>query len=198
METLFLFLNQHIQFAPYITFGLLLLAGLNFPFSEDVMIIFSALLAIEYPEQKVALFLGVYLGALGSDIISYSLGRFLGPKLWKIPFFARALSQDKLDKVSHFYQRYGVLILFPGRFIPFGVRNALFLGAGFGKMNFKKFFFTDWMACTISNFTLFALTYVYGKEIMTFVKKSNKIIFLTACTLLLLFFLRKKIQRSQK
>ena len=39
-----------------------------------------------------------------------------------------------------FYKKYGALTLVIGRFIPFGVRNAIFLTSGISKMPFAKFF----------------------------------------------------------
>ena len=49
------------------------------------------------------------------------------------------VSPERVAKVASFYQKYGVWTLVVGRFIPFGVRNALFLTAGIGKMSPVRF-----------------------------------------------------------
>ena len=58
------------------------------------------------------------------------------------------VSKEKVNQISDFYKKYGMITLMGGRFIPFGVRNALFLTAGLGKMNFFKFALSDLIACT--------------------------------------------------
>ena len=42
-------------------------------------------------------------------------------------------------QIENYYTKYGVVTLLIGRFIPFGVRNCLFVTAGIGKMRFWKF-----------------------------------------------------------
>ncbi|EKE08018.1 MAG: hypothetical protein ACD_17C00394G0001, partial [uncultured bacterium] len=63
-----------------------------------------------------------------------------------------------------YYEKYGFWTLLVGRFIPFGVRNCLFLTAGLGKMHFGKFLLSDGIACILSNTVLFSLAYVVGKN----------------------------------
>jgi membrane protein DedA with SNARE-associated domain len=189
--------NQNIQFAPWLIFGLLLLAGLNIPVSEDGMLLISALLAFKNPDHLIPLFLAVYLGAYLSDLICYTLGRTLGPKLFEISFFKNMMSEKKRVKIHSFYSRYGVITLILGRFVPFGVRNGLFLTAGLGKMNFKKFALSDLLACTISSLTFFTLYYKFGKEITEIIKKGNIIIFSLAGIFILYLLFKKKLTRNK-
>jgi membrane protein DedA with SNARE-associated domain len=73
---------------------------------------------------------------------------------------------ERITTIERYYQRYGIITFIFGRFIPFGVRNALLMTAGLGKMNFAKFALTDWVACIISNSVLFSLTFYLGEEII--------------------------------
>jgi len=196
MEELIQIIQANIQYAHYIIFGTLLLAGLNIPVSEDAMIFISALLASKNPDYLPHLFIGVYLGAYFSDLICYSLGRFLGPKLFEIRFFATMVPPERITKISAFYQKYGVITLILGRFIPFGIRNALFLTAGLGKMNFIKFALSDLLACTISTVSFFTLYYHYGESVINYIKQANILIFALMFILLGVFWYRKK--RGQK
>ncbi len=197
MEQLQLYIQDNIQFAPLIIFSLLCLAGFNLPVSEDAMIILSALLAKANPSYTVYLFLGVYSGAYISDLICYSLGRFLGPQIFSIKFFSNIVKQKQINRMKKFYDKWGIIILIPGRFIPFGVRNALFLTAGLGKMNFIKFALADLLACTISNLVLFSITYYMGEVIITYVKKGNIFIFATAAVIVFSIILIKKIAKRK-
>ena len=180
MEDLIAFIQSNIEIAPWIIFGTLLLAGFNIPVSEDGMIFLSAVLASNNPGTRLPFFLGVYAGAYFSDLICYWLGRILGPKLFKIRFFANMASPEKIDKVGYYFERYGILTLIVGRFIPFGVRNAMFLTAGLSKMNFVKFALADLVACTISVLTYYYLYYQYGAAVIDSVKEANIIIFIIA------------------
>ena len=166
MEQITEFIMQYGATAPWVIFGLLLLAGFNIPVSEDGMIFVSAIMAAQLPDIWWHFFLAVYLGAFFSDIICFSLGRYLGPQMLKIKWFAGMMSPERMKKIQGFYEKYGIFTLVFGRFIPFGVRNALFLTAGFGKMNFAKFLFSDGIACTISTTAFFYLYYHFGKAVM--------------------------------
>jgi membrane protein DedA with SNARE-associated domain len=129
------------------------------------MIIFSAVLAATVvPENVYKLFLGVFLGCYLSDWVCYWIGRQFGPKLWNIRWFAKTFDRRRIDQVHHYYAKYGFWTLLIGRFIPFGVRNGLFLTAGLGKMPFGKFILSDGIACLCSNTALFYLAYAVGKN----------------------------------
>lgn len=185
-------IQNHIEYAPYLIFGLLLLAGFNIPISEDGMLFIAALLANQKPEYLSHLFLGVYLGAYLSDLICYGLGRIVGPKLLTIKFFAGIAKQERIDKIHNYYERYGVVTLIFGRFIPFGVRNGLFLTAGLGKMSFLKFALADLLACTISSLSYFTLYYHYGETVVDWVKQANVAIFAIALGVAGYFYVRKR------
>ena len=182
MDTVIQFLFEHAHHAHWIIFGALMLAGLNVPISEDFMIILSAVLAATVvPENTSLLFTFVFLGCYLSDWVCYWIGRKLGLKLWDIKWFAKTVDKKRLDSIHNYYEKYGFLTLLVGRFIPFGVRNCLFLSAGVGKMHFGKFLISDGIACIISNSTLFTLAYYTGKNyeaLLHFVKTFNIFLFI--------------------
>ncbi|PIS02623.1 MAG: DedA family protein [Chlamydiae bacterium CG10_big_fil_rev_8_21_14_0_10_42_34] len=165
MESIIQFIFEHAQHAHWIVFGALMLAGLNIPVSEDLMIIFSAVIAATViPENTYKLFAAVFLGCYLSDWVCYWIGRHFGPKLWNISWFAKTFDKKKINTIEQYYEKYGFLTLLVGRLIPFGVRNCLFLTAGLGKMPFSRFILSDGIACIISNTALFTLAYTVGKN----------------------------------
>src|SRR5579872_7266904 len=160
METLISFIFEHAPYAHWIVFGALMLAGINVPISEDLMIILSAVLAATVvPENVEKLFLGVFLGCYISDWVCYWIGRLLGPKLWNIAWFAKTFDRRRIDQIHQYYEKYGFWTLLIGRFIPLVVRNGLFLTAGLGRMPFGKFLLSDGIACLCSNTVLFTFAY---------------------------------------
>ncbi len=190
-------INSNVAWAPWLIFGLLVLAGFNIPVSEDLMLFTSALLALKNPEYKYQLFLGVYAGAYISDLICYGfIGRYLGAKLFKIKFFASMVTPEKLESINGFFKKYGVMTLILGRFVPFGFRNALFLSAGLGKMNAWKFALSDLLACTISCVSFFWIYFTYGEVAIEYVKRSNYVIGAIAA-LIISFVLYKKFTNKK-
>lgn len=196
MDVLIDFIYRHAAHAHWIIFSALMLAGFNIPISEDLMIIISALLAATIvPENVVPLFLGVFLGCYLSDWVCYWIGRKLGPKLWKIRWFSRTIPKKKLVFAQNFYKKYGFWTLLIGRFIPFGVRNCLFLTAGLGRMPFGKFILSDGIACITSNTVLFTIAYMLGKNyevLLHFLKTFNIVIFSAFLVSIIVFIWYKK------
>jgi membrane protein DedA with SNARE-associated domain len=188
---------QHIDVAPYIICGLLLLAGFSLPISEDAMILLSVVLGFRHPEARISLYIFLFLGIYLSDLIAYWVGRILGVKLWNYQFFNKMLSRSKIDSIQHYYNKHGMFTLIVGRFIPFGVRNALFISAGISKMNFMKFAFFDFLAAVISTTTFVTIYTVFGKQAMAQIGEANKIIISIFIVVVLVFLFRKKLFKKQ-
>jgi membrane-associated protein len=160
MEPLLNLITSNALHAHWWFFFLLILAGLNFPISEDLLIITSAVMAATVvPQNLVKLFIFVYFGCYLSDWISYWIGRKLTVWLRQRRFLSRLVDNNRILKVNQFYSKYGVYTLFLGRFIPFGMRNFLFMSAGMGGMSFRKFMLVDGLACLLSNSTLFLISF---------------------------------------
>ncbi len=173
MESFLEWLTLHADSAHYIIFAALLLTGFSLPISEEIMLILGGVLASSVvPEKTMHLFIAVFLGCYLSDCIAYWLGRSLKNKfkftIKKFPF-------------SHtLFQKYGFLTLFVGRFIPFGVRNGIFMTAGATKMHFGKFAATDVIGCFVFSLAIFYLAYSCGQNyeaLIQYVHQSNFIIF---------------------
>ncbi|MBM3199075.1 MAG: DedA family protein [Chlamydiae bacterium] len=143
-------LSSHANHAHWWIFLALLLAGCNIPISIDALVIISALIAANYaPENTWLLYTSLLLGCSFSAWISYSIGRFLGPFVAHRKPFSLLFSEKKKEKIKLFYQKYGIFALLIGRFIPFGVRNCLFMTSGLSRMPFLLFALCDALACFI-------------------------------------------------
>lgn len=200
MDHLIQFIITHAIYAHWIVFSALILAGFNIPLSEDLMIITSALLAATVvPENLAKLFLAVFLGCYLSDWISYWIGRSLGRKLWDIKWFAKTVDLKRLEQIQQYYKKYGFWTLLIGRFIPFGVRNCLFITAGMGKMSFPKFLLSDGIACLCSNTALFTIAYSLSKNYQILVEKLkifNIILFSSFVVLIICLIWYKRYKKN--
>lgn len=193
METLFNFVCLHADEAQWLMFLLLLLAGFNIPISEDAMLIIGGALAStcvkHHPfEMWVWLFMGCWISAWEA----YWIGRLLGPKLYQIRWFKRIINPKRIARLRHYYEKFGIFTFIVGRFIPGGIRNALFMTTGLSKMPFAKFLLRDLVACLISSITLFYLGYQFGENhavLLHYFKKYQFIILAIVGLLLAILFL---------
>lgn len=158
MESLSQFLIKHAEHAHWYLFACAILAGFNVPISVDVLILLAAFLAAAIiPEHLWHLLLSVWIGCYFSAWCAYGVGRFLGERLKKYSWFCKILPQGKREKIQEFYKKYGLWTLLVGRFIPFGVRNAIFMTSGMSKMRFSRFMMMDAFACSLWIFSVFFL-----------------------------------------
>ena len=159
------FLLEQAEYAHWYIFILFLLAGLNVPMSEDVLMIGSAVLAAAIvPENFPYLLACAFLGAYLSDLESYWLARLVGPRLLRFKLVAKTLPPERVELIRGFMNKYGPYTLLVGRFIPFGVRNGMFMTAGLSRMTFWKFALFDFFACVMTTSVLFGLGYSFGKN----------------------------------
>jgi membrane protein DedA with SNARE-associated domain len=130
--------------------------------------------------------------------IAYWIGRELGPKLYSVGWFSRIITPKRIELLHTYYEKYGILVFIVGRFCPGGVRNALFLTSGLGKMPFALFVFRDLIACIIANATLFYIGYKFGEnhEILFYYFKEYELIvgtiFIIALISLLIYLIKSK------
>lgn len=196
MENIIDLLYQMAPYAHFISFGILMLSGLSLPISEDVVIIVAGSIAATIiPENKVIIFIGCYAGALISDWIPYSLGRFFGPSIFKISLFQKLLPEHKIKKIEKYFEKYHAKTLFLGRFIPFGVRNVLFFTTGLVQTRFIKFLTVDVCALTITSLIQFTIGYTLGenyKEIFPYLNRYKIIVISIFFVIIIAFYVRKR------
>ncbi|MCP5503889.1 MAG: DedA family protein [Chlamydiales bacterium] len=201
MQQIINFIVENSSFAPWISFGLILLAGFNVPISIDVIMVLTAFLAATtIPELTPHLFISVLLGTYFSAWICYWMGRKVGIKLLKIRYFAKLLPQERLQKMGTFYEKHGLLTLMIGHFIPFGFRNCLFMTTGMSKANFVKFMWRDAFACTLWVSVCFFSFYQLGHSYEILLKKVkllNLFIFLVFGVTVITIVCYKKYRRNR-
>jgi len=77
------------------------------------------------------------LAAILGDSVNYSVGRYVGPRVYDRPD-SRWIRQDHLKRTQAFYDRYGGITIVIGRFVPIIRTFAPFL-AGVAQMPYPKF-----------------------------------------------------------
>ncbi len=157
--------SAYFSYFPLVVFLSLLLAGFNLPMSEDLLIITSALVARADHSLIVPLYAAIYAGVVASDHIGYWIGTRIRKGLTKNKFFSKVLTERKLERMHYYLDKYGIFTFIVCRFIPFGVRNTLFMGSGIMRFNYRRFVVYDLVAAAINTSTLFFLIYRLGASL---------------------------------
>ncbi len=196
MESIYQFIIANQSKSPWIIFFLYLLAGLNIPICIDILLIISAVIAAMSPEMFWPLFISAFLGCYFSAWIAYATGRIFGRKLLKIKWIRKLLPEEKLQKIKKFYSKRGFSTLLLGRFIPFGVRNAIFMTTGITKSSFTKFALRDLFPAFFWTSTCFTLFYLLGsnyESLTRYLKTANVILFLAlGVTVIIVFWYKRR------
>lgn len=159
------FIQSHAAHAHWIAFVGIVLAGLNLPISIDLVVMLSAFVAAKMvPENAMLFYVLISLGCLASASLAYWIGRLLGTSLSKKRVFNKIASPERMQKLHGFYSRHGLLTLIVGRFIPFGVRNCLFLSSGISKVSYRKFILRDLLATFIWSTVFFFGFFLLAKH----------------------------------
>lgn len=198
MEAIISFISSYIGYWPLVCFLALLLAGFNVPISEDVLIIMSAIISANDREMLIPNYIGLYLGIYISDLICYWFGRLVGNGFTKIKIVARKLTPERLDKISNQLEKHGFLTYVITRFIPFGVRNTLFMASGMIHVYFPKFMLFDAIAALISSSTLYWLVFFLGESAAKNYKTVGIVLFFILCAVLCFFVIRYIRKRKNK
>ena len=201
MEEVLNFICNHAENAHLFLFSLLMLAGLSLPISEDLILLTGGAMASRCtPDNIPHFFLWIYFGCWISAWEAYWIGRLLGPRLFRIKWFHHILSPKRTEKLHHYYEKFGIFTFIVGRFIPGGVRNALFMTSGLGKMPFLKFIMRDGLACFFSTSAIFYIGYKFGENFETLIKHAKLIesIALIIVTSLIIFLLAFLFYQNRK
>jgi membrane-associated protein len=167
-------LDQHlkvvIQDYGSLTYGLLFLivfleTGIViFPFLPGDTLLFTAgLLADDGGLNLGYLMILFPTAALCGDLTNYTIGKFIGPRLFKNPK-SRMLNPKNLEKTHAFMEKYGPKAIIIARFVPI-VRTMCPFVAGMGYMTFGKFFRYSVIGAIVWTVVCVGAGYLFGRMI---------------------------------
>jgi membrane protein DedA with SNARE-associated domain len=181
---------QYAEYYPLVAFIALMLAGLSVPISEDLIIITGALICQEKPSMLVPVFAAIFAGVVISDYFPYFLGIYIRKGTIKSNFIGRIFSPKKIVRIHRYLDRYGIFAFIVGRFIPFGVRNTMFLSSGLFGLRLRRFALYDTAAAIISVSTLFFLAYRFGETVEKKFHAVGIVLFVLLLSLLIFVVIR--------
>ena len=108
------------------------------PFLPGDSILFIAGTVVATADLNVHLLVAVLIAAaILGDTINYSVGHYIGPRVFDKPD-SRWFRQEHLRRTQSFYDRYGGITIIIGRFVPIIRTFAPFL-AGVAGMSYRRF-----------------------------------------------------------
>lgn len=201
MDQIYSFISLHLTFAPLIIFFLFLLAGMNIPISIDILVIISSLIAAKaLPQSTLYLYLSCLCGCYFSGWIAYWVGRVAGSKILKTSLGQKLFPEKRLTSIFSFYKRYGFLTLLFGRFIPFGVRNGIFMSTGVARSSFRSFALRDIIPCilwsSVTFFSFYKLASSYD-VLIKYLKIINITLFSSFTMAVIFYICYKRVKRKK-
>lgn len=134
----------------YLSLGLLLTGGaLGLPIPEDIPLLLGGILIEIGKADAVPTFLVCYISVLAGDLFIFSIGRYFGPKIFKLRWFKSRETKTKLKRIRVGLERKSVLMIFLARHL-FYVRTLTFLSCGALRMRYSRFIIADAIAALIS------------------------------------------------
>lgn len=178
--------------------GVLLACGLGVPLPEDISLISAGILAaLKSITLYGAIIVGL-VGVLAGDCFLFFLGRYYGYRVFKLPLFRSVFTEKRIQLARQKVLSNSKFICFTGRFLP-GLRAPIFLTSGIMGVRPIVFFSLDAAAAVISVPVWVCLGWYFGSNMdqaLTIAVRTQKY-FVTAVTLLLLFYIWWKIRAAR-
>jgi membrane protein DedA with SNARE-associated domain len=195
------FLNGYLEHFTYAgLFVILILAGMGVPFPEDLTIVLSGYLAYKALIHLSVVIPIAIVGVVLGDYLIYLTGKRFGRRVAQIWPFRRFLTAARQARVRWFFRHYGNGSIFLVRFVS-GIRAAVHLSAGIGRMNPWRFLWMDGLAALVSVPIFVGIGYYFGEQIDRVVEILRRIetglmiaaaVGLTALLVLIAFYRREQ------
>lgn len=110
--------------------------------------------------------------AIIGDSLNYTIGRYVGPKVFS-KHDSKLFNKSHLLKAQSFYEKYGAKTIIIARFIPI-VRTFAPFVAGIGEMTYKKFMTYNVVGAVAWIFAFIPLGYFFGN--LPFIQSNFKLV----------------------
>jgi len=151
----------------------IIVTGLGFPMPEELPVVIGGGLVHDTNASDFRwwfMLLACIAGVIVGDSCLYLIGRLWGVRLIRLPFIRKHLmTPERLVKISHNFDKYGVKILLFARLTP-GIRAPIFVTAGITKLPWVKFLMADAIYAIPGVTLLFVLGYWFTDTVVDLIK----------------------------
>ena len=180
------------------------LSSFGLPIPEELVLVSTGLIAYmamnpaDFPPPEIGIE-GVdmytaaavcFFAVILSDLLIFTIGKFLGRKLFETDFFKKKVGDETLTKIKGWFHKYSAWACGVFRFTP-GLRFPAHLTCGAMKIPIWKFLAVNGFAALISVPSQVILVAMYGEEILENFKRF-KLILLGVIVVVIVFYLVKK------
>jgi len=123
---------------PWLLFGIIMLAGVGIPVSEEILIIPAGFLIERGVLPLWWTIAAAWTGVVLADLIWMLLVRRFAHRLLGIRFFRRMFHPRRLLEIKHLLDRWGAWVVIMGRILP-AARTPVITAAGLAHMPVRKF-----------------------------------------------------------
>lgn len=181
-----------------VTVALMLMGGtFGLPFPEDLVLIFSGILAAQGKVNALFLFPLCVVSVMFGDILMFIFGRYLGLPLLQSKWLNLRFADEKLTKVQEALENRRFITIFIARHL-FYLRGITFFCCGLVGMNPAHFVLADFLAACISVPIFLALGffgarhYLSSLEVSAAVRTISLILGICFVIGIIVFFIKKK------
>ena len=206
------FFSQY-AYSPWLVYSaiclFMTLSAFGMPIPEELILISAgfvghmALHPAEYPPPypgapslNVYVLAGVsFIAVVAADFLIYQLGKRFGPRLMRMRWFSRLISEASLEKIQRWTRKYGAWAVVIFRFTP-GVRFPGHLMCGAMGLSPWRFVAMDLIAAGISVPTQVLLVSFYGETILRYFKPFKIYLLCAFAAAIVIFFVYRFCQRT--
>ncbi len=165
-----------------LAFLILILCGIGLPVPEEPILLGAGYVLVERvaagaPAEVLLLKMTLVCasGALLGDLMTFTLGRRVGRRIFSIGFVSKIATRPRRVRAERFFQRYGAWAVFLTGFLA-GVRLVTYFSAGMSRrVSYPKFILMDSLRLLISVPISIYIGYVVGKEFHDFAKAKKEL-----------------------
>lgn len=177
-------------------FSLMMFGIVGVPIPDETLLTLAGFLVSRGQLSAIPTVATATLGSISGISCSYLIGRSLGTRF--IVRYGRFLrvSEDELDKVEHWFERWGKWALPVGYFVP-GVRHVIAIVAGSSRLRPTTFAAFAYSGAFVWSTTFLGLGYFMGQDWKTVLAGLHRYLVLAAVFVLLVIVLYLGIRRMR-
>jgi membrane protein DedA with SNARE-associated domain len=163
----------------------LVVEGLGLPFPGDMVMGFYGLTVAKGNFHLLGVIAVSILGYLTGAVLSYFVSRRYGTHLVNRISVVSMLSERSMTRTARLIDRYGPILLVPGRFLP-GVRSVSSYVAGLSRMDFGAFLLYTVIGVSLWCTAWVGLGYWFGENLQAILRFTQSWLVLITVTSLVL------------
>ena len=164
----------------------------------DITLLLSGVMAHSNffgPYSFLKVFLAGTLGGVVGDTFGYCVGRFSGHTIKDYAFYK--MTQQRIERLIN---KFGGAAIILSKYI-YGIRVAMCISSGVGRMPFHRFLLMDAISCSIWAFILAGLGYFFSGAVTSIIGDFHQIgvaLFFIVITGVVVFYVVERFYLSQK